>query len=232
MSSSSSGPVVHGPQPASPHGNPSSAESSKAVIGPAVQGPAPRPRPVNPGVAGSPTSVQTNKTDMFATREFWLYVSRRAAAGTVLGTVVGTGFGCVAAFEQIKLENPRARAAIKKAIRAGKSPADAVSAATTGAEAIIPSMENLMLHRRLVARTVGTTVGAFGGFLGLYWATTAGLNKYRYAGEPHMDSVGIAALAVGIPSMVASPVIRKNLAVLGFCVAMDAWHVFSEGRED
>ena len=150
MSSSSSGPVVHGPQPASPHGNPSSAESSKAVIGPAVQGPAPRPRPVNPGVAGSPTSVQTNKTDMFATREFWLYVSRRAAAGTVLGTVVGTGFGCVAAFEQIKLENPRARAAIKKAIRAGKSPADAVSAATTGAEAIIPSMENLMLHRRLV----------------------------------------------------------------------------------
>eukprot|EP00946_MAST-07B_sp_MAST-7B-sp1_P003435 g3435.t1 len=186
---------------------------------------------VSSGGGGGDSSSNDN-TNVFATRDFWRYVSRRAAAGAVLGTVVGTGFGCVSAFEQIKLENPRARAAIKKAIKAGKSPADAVSAATTGAEAIIPSMDNLMRHRRLVARTVGTTVGSFGGFLGLYWATTAGLNKYRYDGEPHMDSVCISALAVGIPSMAVSTVIRKNLAVLGFCVAMDAWHVFSGASRD
>ena len=93
-------------------------------------------------------------------------------------------------------------------------------------------MENLMLHRNLVARTVGRTVGAFGGFLGLYWATTAGLNKYRHGGKPHMDSVGIAALTVALPSVAVSTVIRRNLAVLGFCVAMDAWHVYSGGSRD
>ena len=206
---------------------------------PIMQGPAPRPlapEAADTSAGLSPTSNgdsgrgdgNDRSASMLLKRDFWLYVSRRAAAGAVLGTVVGSGFGCIAAFEQIKLESPRARAAIKSAIKAGKSPADAVSAATTGSEAIIPSMENLIRHRRLVARTVGTTVGAFSGFLGLYWATTAGLNKYRYEGEPHMDSVGIAALAVGIPSMAVSTVIRKNLTVLGFCVAMDAWHVFTE----
>ena len=202
-----------------------------------VQGPAPRPQlpgSIGSGVGSNPSSDTRSGPglDMLASRDFWMYVSRRAAAGAVLGTVVGTGFGCISAFESIKLENPRARAAIKAAIKAGKSPADAVNAATTGTEAIIPSMENIVLHRRLIARTVGKTVGAFGGFLGLYWATTAGLNKYRHAGKPHMDSVGIAALAVALPSITFSTIIRKNLAVLGFCVAMDAWHVYSDAARD
>lgn len=148
------------------------------MIGP-IQGPSPRPStaPINTSPSSSSThqEMQSKTTvDIITSRNFWKAVYPRTAAGGVLGLVLGSGFGITAGFESIKLENPVARAAIKAALKAGKTPGEAVDAASVRGESVIPSLENLVKHRVVLTKTVLRTAGAFSVFLGSYWGVTTG----------------------------------------------------------
>ena len=177
---------------------------------------------------------RTTKTtqEILASRPFWRTVTARACAGGLLGIILGSGFGTVTALESLKLENPVAQAAIQAELQAGKSPGDAIAAASAKGESIVPSLTNLTKHRAVLARTVGRTAGAFSAFIAANWGIHTAIDQVVYAGEPHLESVFGAALLTCVPAAVWSPMVRKNIPVLGFCVVMDAYHVFSERGKD
>ena len=208
-------------------------------------GPAPRP-PSSSSPSSSPSYLASNpamttnrkkkpKTtlDILTSRAFYVDVTPRLCAGGVLGIILGSGFGTMAALEVLKLETPRAKAAITNAIEQGKTPAQAIEAGGR-ATGLIPSIANLKKHRGIVGKTVGNTTLAFGGFLGSYFALQRVFDHVLFPQEKEaqVESVLVAAAVVGLPSAIFSTTIRSNLPVLGFCVAMDCYQVVVGSSHD
>ena len=102
---------------------------------PPTMGPAPRPgSSLSNSSSTQPLPTKRSKTTMeiLTSKSFYRAAGPRACAGGVLGIVLGSGFGTVAAFEQIKLESPIAKRLLAEALQNGKSPSEAVDIATKG----------------------------------------------------------------------------------------------------
>jgi hypothetical protein len=64
-----------------------------------------------------------------------------------------------------------------------------------------------------------------------YYYFFIALDHIFYNGESHVESVFGSALVTCVPASIISPIVRKNIPVLGFCIALDCYHVFS-GRDE
>ena len=139
---------------------------------PPTMGPAPRPgSSLSSSSSSQPLPTKRSKTTMeiLTSNSFYRAAGPRACAGGVLGIVLGSGFGTVAAFEQIKLESPIAKRLLAEALQNGKSPSEAVDIATKGSgNQFLPSMQQLKTHRGVLGRTIGRTAMSFAGFLGKF----------------------------------------------------------------
>ena len=67
---------------------------------------------------------------------------------------------------------------------------------------------------------------------GVYWSATTTFDYIFYKGDPHVESVIGAFAMTALPSGLLNTTVRKNLPVLGFCVALDCWHVVTGMRDD
>ena len=67
---------------------------------------------------------------------------------------------------------------------------------------------------------------------GVYWSASTTFDYIFYKGDPHVESVIGAFAMTALPSGLLNTTVRKNLPVLGFCVALDCWHVVTGMRDD